>query len=226
MQLYQELAPWWQQFSPTHEYQEEAAFFKTLLAPARTVLELGCGGGNVAFWLKGDFQLTLTDLSEPMLANSRRQNPECEHLQGDMRTLDLGRTFDAVLIHDAIMYMLTVADLRLAIETAKRHSKRIVIAPDHLLETFEPGTECGGEGDIRWLEWTHDRAGTTVAVDYVLALREGDALRTVVDRQQVGVFGRDTWIELLSEGGYTVAVVPDPSGDGRRLEVFLACADF
>ena len=36
--------------------------------------------------------MTLVDLSEEMLAVSRELNPECEHLQGDMRTLRLGRT--------------------------------------------------------------------------------------------------------------------------------------
>jgi hypothetical protein len=37
-----------------------------------------------------------------MLGLSRALNPECEHLAGDTRTLPLGRTFDAVLVHDAI----------------------------------------------------------------------------------------------------------------------------
>jgi len=35
-----------------------------------------------------------------MLELSRTINPELEHLVGDMRTIRLGRTFDAVLIHD------------------------------------------------------------------------------------------------------------------------------
>jgi len=44
-----------------------------------------------------------------MLELSRTINPEAEHILGDMRTLRLGRTFDAVLIHDAICYMTTEA---------------------------------------------------------------------------------------------------------------------
>ena len=47
-----------------------------------------------------------------MLALSRALNPECEHLAGDMRTLRLGRVFDAVFVHDAVCYMTTRADLR------------------------------------------------------------------------------------------------------------------
>lgn len=65
------------------------------------ILELGCGGSNNAYHLKGSYQMTLTDLSESMLAVSRQLNPECTHLQGDMRVLRLGMTFDAVFVHDA-----------------------------------------------------------------------------------------------------------------------------
>ena len=44
---------------------------------------------------------TLTDLSPEMLRLSQSLNPDCEHVQGDMRTVRLGQEFDAVLVHDA-----------------------------------------------------------------------------------------------------------------------------
>lgn len=56
-----------------------------------------------------------------MLDLSKKSNPECEHILGDMRTLRLNRTFDAVFVHDAICYMRTREDLRAAIETAFVH---------------------------------------------------------------------------------------------------------
>src|SRR5512134_2519996 len=106
--MYGELARWWPLLSPPSEYAEEAAFFRALLRRhrplPRTLLELGCGGGSLAATMKRDFALTLTDLSPQMLDVCRAENPECEVLQGDMRSLRLGRTFDAVLVHDAIMY--------------------------------------------------------------------------------------------------------------------------
>ena len=60
--------------------------------------------------------MTLVDRSAGMLAVSQRLNPECEHVLGDMRTVRLNRLFDAVLIHDAIMYMLSLADLLQALD--------------------------------------------------------------------------------------------------------------
>ena len=93
--------------APVH-YTEEAEDLLPILLSAtdspRKLLELGCGGGSLAHHLKGRFQLTLSDRSPQMLAVSREVNPECEHVLGDMRSLDLGREFDLVLIHDAIMY--------------------------------------------------------------------------------------------------------------------------
>ena len=83
-----------------------------------------------------------------MLAESKKQNPELEHIEGDMRTLRLGKTFDGVLIHDAIMYMTSEEDLRAAFVTAYEHCKPggvVVIAPDWVAETFRPQTTHEGE---------------------------------------------------------------------------------
>ena len=109
LRLYSDLAAWWPLMSPPSHYVEEAEDLLPMLlaapdAPPRTLLELGAGGGSLAFHLKDHFRLTLSDRSPDMLAVSRATNPECEHLLGDMRALDLGRNFDLVLIHDAIMY--------------------------------------------------------------------------------------------------------------------------
>ena len=101
--------------------------------PPRTVLELGSGGGNNASHLKARFDMVLVEPSAGMRAVSRALNPECEHIDGDMRTVRLGRQFDAVFVHDAVCYMTTESDLRLAIETAFVHCRPggvALFAPD------------------------------------------------------------------------------------------------
>lgn len=170
MKLYHELASWWPLLSAPRDYAEEAAFFEGALRracsfPPRTLLELGSGGGNNASHLKRSLELTLVEPSLGMLAVSRALNPECEHLQGDMRSVRLGREFDLVFIHDAIAYMTTVDDLRLALETAWVHTRpggAALFAPDFVRETFEGGTEWGGQDE----EGEEDRGGGS---------QEGDA---------------------------------------------------
>jgi SAM-dependent methyltransferase len=221
--LYRELAAWWPLFSAPADYAEEAGIHRRLLAeagqpPLRTVLELGSGGGNNASHLKRHFQLTLVDLSPGMLEVSRALNPECEHLQGDMRTVRLGRFFDAVFIHDAIGYMTTEQDLRAAIETAFVHCRPgggALFAPDHLRENFRTGTDHGGhDGDgrgVRYLEWTWDPdpADTTYLADYAYLFRNPDgSVQVEHDRHVQGLFPRATWLRLLDQVGFRARAVP------------------
>src|SRR5688572_18729909 len=90
--LYDDLAGWWPLLSPPEEYEEEARDLVARLGPEdlpenAALLELGAGGGSLAFHLKRRLRLTLTDRSPQMLAVSRALNPEWEHLVGDMRSL-------------------------------------------------------------------------------------------------------------------------------------------
>ena len=105
--LYRELADWYPLLTPVADYAEEAALCRRLFAehcrkPPRTLLDLGSGGGHNAAHLKATLACTLVDIAQTMLALSRRLNPECEHVQGDLRALRLGRAFDCVLQHDAV----------------------------------------------------------------------------------------------------------------------------
>ena len=224
--LYGELASWFHLLTRPESYAEEAEFAIPLLGeaaapPPRTLLELGAGGGNSAFHLKTHFQMTLTDLSAEMLENSRRINPECEHLVGDMRSLRLGRLFDAVFVHDAIMYMTTEDDLRLAIETAAAHCRQggvALLLPDCVRETFTSGVHHqggydGGGRSLRYLEWTIDAdpTDTIYTADYAYMLREGDGpVRVEHDRHTLGIFARDTWMALMRGAGFTPRVLSDP----------------
>src|ERR1022692_1804330 len=120
--LYRDLAGWWPLISPPQEYAAEAGYlagvFGSAAAAVREVLDLGSGGGHVAVHLKGRLALTLVDRSQEMLSVSRGLNPECAHVQGDMRTIRLGRVFDAVLVHDAVDYLTSEADLRQVVARA------------------------------------------------------------------------------------------------------------
>jgi SAM-dependent methyltransferase len=229
MKLYEELADWWPLVSAPADYAEEAAEYLRLFraaasGPLREVLELGSGGGNNASHLKREFKLTLVDPSERMLEMSRALNPECIHIPGDMRTVRLGRAFDAVFIHDAVDYMTTEADLRAALETAAIHLRPggvAQVAPDATAETFEPGEILEGGDEppgpdgrsrsVRFLEWTlpPEPGETFSIVHYALLLRERDgSVRSVHDVHRCGLFPRETWLRLFDEAGLDARIEP------------------
>jgi len=221
--LYSDLAAWWPLLSAPEEYAEEAEFYRQALlsacaSPPQTVLELGSGGGSNASHLKHYFRMTLADRSPDMLAVSRALNPECEHVQGDMRTLRLGRLFDAVFIHDAIMYMTSEHDLRQAIETAFVHCRPggvALFAPDCIRETFRPSTDHGGHDGpqraMRYLEWTYDPdpADSTFLTDFAYLLREADGrVHVEHDQHVLGLFSRGDWLRLIIAAGFEARVLP------------------
>jgi SAM-dependent methyltransferase len=221
--LYNELASWWPLLSPPGDYREEAAIFRKALLVAsaarpRTVLELGSGGGNNASHLKKAFQMTLVDLSPKMLAISRRLNPECRHIRGDMRTVRLGTLFDAVFVHDAIDYMTSARMLRQAIDTAAAHCRPGGVAlfvPDWTREKFKPSTNCegGDDGDrgLRYLEWTidHDPDDSMYTFYMSYLLRNGSKVRQVgPDIHQCGLFSRGEWLDTMRAAGFRPRAVP------------------
>ncbi|MEQ1569744.1 MAG: class I SAM-dependent methyltransferase [Myxococcota bacterium] len=219
--FYDALASWWPVLSPPEDYAGEAAELGSRLRErrprARTLLELGSGGGHLASHLRGAFDCTLTDRSPAMLEVSRRLNPGCAHHPGDLRTLRLDHTFDLVLAHDAIDYMTTEDDLRAAFATARHHlapGGLALFVPDHVAEAYEPGTDVSGSDapdgrSARLFEWSLPPGPDgTVDVHYLFALREPDgAVHTEAERHVIGLFPRHTWERLLAEAGFTVEVV-------------------
>jgi SAM-dependent methyltransferase len=226
LRLYSDLAHWWPLFSPPQHYLEEAAdLLPTLQSatdpPPRTLLELGSGGGSLAYHFKNSLQMTLSDRSPQMLAVSRAINPDVEHVVGDMRSLDLGRTFDLVFVHDAIMYAIDAASVRATLATAARHCRpggAIVVVPDYVRETYEPNTSHGGEdGDdgrgLRYLEWhwDPDSSDTVAETAWAFLLREASgAVHADHDHHQFGLFARAAWFAWLADAGFDATSRIDP----------------
>ena len=227
MLQYTTLAAWWPLLSAPAEYAEEAALYWQAITEEKSIiysaLELGAGGGNNAYHLKHYADWTLTDLSAPMLEVSEALNPECQHRVGDMRHLDLGRTFDLVFIQDAIMFMTTQHDLLAVFRTARRHLSAtglLFIAPDFTQETFRPSTSSGGhdaqDRALRYLEWCYDPdpLDERVTTTYTYLLREGAAPpHSETETVEIGLFSRATWQRLLAEAGFSSRFVALPHSE-------------
>ena len=114
------------------DYDGEVALLEQIFEryanrPVHNILDLGCGTGNHAIRLASrGYEVTGVDRSGEMLAIANRKTNEhslkLRFLQGDMRSLDLSGTFDAVLMMFGVLgYQLEDADILGALWTARRH---------------------------------------------------------------------------------------------------------
>lgn len=233
--MYYEFAHLWTLISDPADYADEAKQWRDILraklGPGRhEILELGVGGGNNLSHLTADFQGTAVDISAQMLSNSIRLNPDVEHHVGDMRMVRLGRKFKAVLIHDAISYLLTEDELRETFATARAHLESggvFITAPDLFRETFD-GTQVTHEvrkdvnPEFTFIEYTHDPdpKDTTLESIYFYMIKEDGVLRVEQDQHIKGIFPIDTWLSLLDEFGFEPEKWPYPVHDDGR-EAYL-----
>ena len=222
MKLYKELAEWWPLMSPHTEYEEEATIYAEIIQrhhpEVKEAVEFGSGGGSNAFYLKRYFSMVLTDLSPDMLEVSRQLNQDCEHFQGDMRTLDAGKNYDLVFIHDAITYFIDPADLLKTFQNAKRYLKKggiLLIMTDQFTETFTAktnhgGVDQGGRG-MRYLEWTYDSDSadhmTETQYLYVMRDKNGEVFKES-DSVRSGLFSMAEWEILLRDAGFGAIFEP------------------
>jgi len=216
--LYNNLAWTWPIISLPKDYREEAAHYKQVFKKysrikVKTLLNLGCGGGNVDWVLKKSFAVTGVDISRNMLRIAQRLNPEVRYQYGDMRTIRLGKSFDAVLIHDSINYMLTEKDLKSVFKTAYIHIKPggmlLTYAEEHgriKQHSTKSSTHKKGNIEITFIEHQYDpnSQDTTFESTFIYLVRKNKKLKIYTDRHLCGIFPLTTWERLLKEIGFQV----------------------
>lgn len=235
--LYTDLAWLWPMWGDAgQEYadycrQVSAQIHRYTKRPVHSLLNMGCGGGKNVMNLKREFDVTGVDLSPIMLEQAKKLNPECSFIEGDMRSCQLGRSFDAVLMDDAISYMNCLEDLKAAFRTAHRHLNPggvMVVTPDVTPESFVQNRTTStvsrqGGTEVVFVENTYDPDPTDDHYETTILyiIREQGQLRIETDRWTLGIFSMDTWRRVLRETGFETHE-EDYELDGNHYTVF-AC---
>lgn len=131
----------------------------------QSVLDAGCGTGRVAIELaKRGVEVVGVDASESMLATARRLAPPLAWVHADLADLDLGRTFDVVVMAGNVMHF-TPADTTAAVVAGcARHlaPAGVLVAGfqlrrDYDLDTYDAETASAGLELIeRYATWDLD----------------------------------------------------------------------
>lgn len=107
-------------------------------APGRNVLDIGCGSGQpvASYLVSRKRNVTGVDGAEAMIELFRENVPQAHAIHADMRGLNLGRTFDAIIAWDSFFH-LTPDDQRAMFPVFAVHA-----APDAAL-MFTSGFSAG-----------------------------------------------------------------------------------
>ena len=216
--LYTDLASWWPLLSDRENWALQADLYRSLMdqalgRTADTILELGSGGGLLSSHFGDNREVVLTDISPQMLDLCRANNPERTHIQGDMRDLRIDRRFDAVLLHDAVMYITSPDALLRVFQTAAAHLKPegvFLILPDVVKENFEEMTCSGGtigQPGAQLLEWhwDPDPSDHTYQVDMTLLLKDASGqVQSVHEQHQLALFDSQTYVLTLRKAGFAM----------------------
>ncbi|RPI74713.1 MAG: class I SAM-dependent methyltransferase, partial [Desulfobacteraceae bacterium] len=122
-------------------YREQRRYFQFLVPEGRSVLELGCGTGDLLDALKPSRGVGI-DLSGAMLEQARRKFPHLEFRQTDIEVLEAwGETFDVIVLSDVIGHLQDIEIVLKRIKHFCRPDTRIVISYYNFL--WEPVLRLG-----------------------------------------------------------------------------------
>lgn len=135
-------------YTKMKDYENEAALVRgwvTKLRPsARTMLDVACGTGEHAKYLKEYFQIDGIDLNPELLKIAQAKNNRGFYKVADMADFDMGRRYDVVIcLFSSIGYVETSERLKKAVQCFAKH-----LSPDGLLIVepwFTPDGWTGGK---------------------------------------------------------------------------------
>ncbi len=239
---YNELA-WLERIvAPPDEYAKETEKLCKLIREhsnikPKTLLHLGSGAGINDYTFKKHFEVTGVDISRGMIEEAKKLNPDVTYFNEDMRTVELERIFDTVVIPEAINYMTTVEDIRKVINTVDKQLKPggVFLFITHLREEFMENNfvYTGSEGSVEVTVFENnylpDPEGTTYEATMVYLVRSDGELEIYTDLHLLGLFGLDLWLKYLKRAGFEVEVrkeednyTPYILGEGKYpLRIFI-----
>jgi SAM-dependent methyltransferase len=99
------------------------ADFVCRFGPA-SALDAGCGTGRVAIELaRRGVDVVGVDLDPPMIEQARVKAPELAWVEGDLRTVDLGRRFDVVVMAGNVMIFVQPGSEAEVVANLARHAE-------------------------------------------------------------------------------------------------------
>jgi SAM-dependent methyltransferase len=204
------------------DYQAETAELRRIIEEsspgARTLLDVACGTGAHLAELRQWYEVEGTDLSPAMLAVARERLPGVPLHQADMRTLDLGRSFDTVIcLFSSIGYVTDPAGMRSAVGRLAAHvapgGVLILdgwVRPDEWADAFLPEPDIARDAEtlVVRLAFTR-REGSITNLDMHHLVQTAEGIDYFVENHWLALTPTEDYVSAVEAAGLAARVIPD-----------------
>jgi ubiquinone/menaquinone biosynthesis C-methylase UbiE len=174
-----------------------------IVPDASTILDVACGTGEHARFLKEHYAVDGIDINENYLRAARLKNPSGEYTPADMLDFERGRTYDVVTcLFSAIGIVRSFERLERAIKCMARHVRPgglLIVEPWFTPEQWRPGRpliltgEIGADKVYRLSTGLEEKQLSSLLYHYLRCTPDG--IDHYSERIELGLFTRDemTW---------------------------------
>jgi SAM-dependent methyltransferase len=214
-------------------YQRESQRLHSLIdrivPGARNLLDVACGTGEHAKFLKQYYAVDGIDLNDSYIEAARTKNPSGNYRCADMRDFDLGASYDVVLcLFSAIGYVQNVESLERAIGCMVRHVRpggSLMIEPWVPPSLWKPGALSINTGEIkdglvcRMALSRREGNLSVISLHYLHGSRHG--VRHYSEQLELGLFTEEQMLHGFQQAGMSASFEPDGLiGRGIYIGVF------
>ncbi len=205
------------------DYPAEAAELHRIIQDAspaaQTLLDVACGTGAHLVEMQRWYAVEGVDLSPAMLAVARTRLPGIPLREGDVRTLDLGKTFDAVTcLFSSIGYMTDPSQLRAAIARLAAHvapgGVLIVdgwVRPGQWRDNYRPDSpDVASDDEVTVVRLSYSRRdGSITALEMHHLVQTDAGIEYFMEPHRLRLTETDECVAAVTDAGLEARVIPD-----------------
>jgi len=156
-------------------YDDQRRYFRFLVPEDRSVIEFGCGTGDLLRGLRPGRGIGI-DISSEMVSVAARKYPELEFRQADMEKIESwGETFDFVILADVVGHLQDIEESFRRLRSFCRPDSRVIVSYYNFL--WEPLLKMGEKVGLK-MPQEHQNWLSTEDICNVLGLARFEVVKT------------------------------------------------